>query len=345
MKALVKYADEANKVEVRDVPKAEMNDNQVLLKVAAIGVCGSDIHMWRQHHSWPIKIPLILGHEFSGTVEAIGKNVAGFHIGNAVTCETACQVCGTCLYCRSGRYHLCPSRLGFGALNDGSMCEYIAVRPDILHHIPKNVSLEYASLTEPCCVAANAIFEMSSIKPGDTVAIQGAGAIGILCMQMAKLCGAGTLIILGTDIDENRLRIAKEIGAHYALNIQRDNPMDILKTIGDGYGADLVVDATGASAALIQSMEMVRPLGQITKVGWGPQPFNHSLDLLVKKSARLQATFSHTYVTWERVLTLMSTGQLILDPIIGGVYSLDKWQEAFEDMETGKNIKSVLRAY
>lgn len=343
MKAVVKYADKLDSVEVRDVPVPEITDDQVLLKVGAVGVCGSDIHMWRQNHSWAIKIPVVMGHEFAGVVEKTGRNVRHFQPGDRVTCETACQICGNCIYCHTGRYNLCPKRLGFGNLIDGAMAEYVAVRPDILHRVPENVSLEYASLTEPCCVAANAIIEMSTIKPGDIVAVQGAGAIGILCMQMAKLCGAGTLLVLGTDVDENRLRIAREVGAHHTINIQREDPMSLLKTLGDGYGADLVVDATGVSAALVQSMQMVRPLGQITKVGWGPQPFNHSLDPLVAKAARLQTTFSHTYPTWERVLTLMKTGQLVLDPIIGGVYGADDWKRAFEDMETGKNIKSVLK--
>lgn len=342
MKAVVKYGNEVNNVEVRDVPMPEITDDQVLLKVGAVGVCGSDIHMWRQNHSWAIKTPVIIGHEFAGTIEKIGKNVTGFSLGDRVACETACQICGKCIYCHTGRYNLCPGRLGFGNLIDGAMAEYVAVRPDILHFVPENVSLEYASLTEPCCVAANAVIEMSTIKPGDVVVIQGAGAIGILCMQMAKLCGAGTLIVTGTNVDENRLRIAGELGAHHAINVQRENPMDIIKGLGDGYGVDLIIDATGVSAALIQAMEMIRPLGQITKVGWGPQPLNHTLDPLVAKAVRLQATFSHTYPTWERVLRLMGTRQLKLDPIVGGVYELEDWMKAFEDMESGKNIKSVI---
>ncbi len=343
MKAVVKYAEKLDSVELRDVPKPSPDDGQVLIQVGAVGVCGSDVHMWRQNHSWKIKLPVVMGHEFAGTVAELGKNVKNFKIGDRVACETACRICGQCIYCRTGRYNLCPERLGFGNLIDGAMTEFVAVRPEILHHVPDNVSLEYAALTEPCCVAANAIIEMSHVRPGDVVVVQGAGAIGILCLQMAKIGGAGAAIILGTDVDQNRLKIAREVGADYALNIQKENPMDLLKKLGDGYGADLVVDATGVSAALAQSMEMVRPLGQITKVGWGPKPFNHSLDPLVAKAARLQATFSHTYPTWERVLTLMGNKQLHLDPIIGGVYPIEDWQKAFAEMENGNNIKSVLK--
>ncbi|MDR1518625.1 MAG: zinc-binding dehydrogenase [Planctomycetota bacterium] len=342
MKAVIKFGRKDGEVEAREVPIPEMGDNQVLLRVKAAGVCGSDVHMWRESHSWAIKTPVILGHEFAGVVERVGKNVRDIQPGWRATCETAASVCGHCLFCRSGNYNLCPERLGFGNLIDGAMAEFVVVRPEIIHRVPDQVSLEYAALTEPVCVAANALIEKSRIKPGDTVAIQGAGAIGILCLQIARICGAGQTLILGVDRDENRLRIAKSLGADRAINIQRESPLEIIKGIGDGRGADLVVDCTGVSAALGQSIEMVRPGGQITKIGWGARPVDASLDPLVQKAARLQASFSHTYPTWERVLTLMRTGQLNLDPVIGGIYPLADWEKAFSDMESGKNVKSVL---
>ena len=342
MKAVVKFDHKDHSVEVRDVPVPTITDDQVLIKIAATGVCGSDIHMWHEHQSWEIKIPVILGHEFCGTIEQIGKNVQGFLPGERVAVETAAQVCGKCIYCRTGNYNLCPERLGFGNLIDGAMTEFIAVRPQILHRIPDNVSFEYAALTEPVCVANRAIVEVSHIRPGDIVVVQGAGAIGILALMMAKLSGAGTLIMTGTNTDTHRLAVARQIGAHYTVNVQQDDPMEILRTLGDGYGADLVVDCTGISGALKQSMEMVKPLGQITKVGWGPQPLGFSLDMLVAKAARLQATFSHTYPTWERSLKLMEAGLLNLEPVLGGVYPIEQWEEGFSAMESGQNIKSVI---
>lgn len=343
MKAVVKFAETGDDIEVRDVPVPDINDNQVLLAVEAVGVCGSDVHMWRNHHSWAIKTPVIMGHEFSGVVERVGKNVTNVKPGERVACETASSVCGHCLYCRTGNYNMCPERLGFGNLIDGAMAEYVAVRPDILHRIPDNVSMEYAALAEPVCVGVNALVEKSTIKPGDLVVIQGVGAIGVFSMLVAKLCGAGAVIVLGTDADENRLRIAAEMGAARAVNLMQEDPLPIVASYGDGNGADVVVDCTGVSGALIQSMAMVRPLGQITKIGWGPQPLNASLDMLVQKAARLQASFSHTFATWERVLGLMGTEQLALGPALGGVYQLEDWEQAFGDMESGKNIKSVLR--
>ncbi len=142
MKAVVKYDHQDNCVEVRDMPAPVINPDQVLIQVAAVGVCGSDIHMWHEHQSWKIKIPVILGHEFCGTIAEVGRNVHGFQPGERVAVETAASVCNECVFCRSGNYNLCPSRLGYGNLIDGAMAEYVAARPQILHRIPENVSFE-----------------------------------------------------------------------------------------------------------------------------------------------------------------------------------------------------------
>ena len=342
MQAVVKYAYEDRAVEVREVAEPVMSPDQVLLKVQAVGVCGSDVHMWREHQSWKINLPLVLGHEFSAVVADVGANVTGFAVGDRVACETAATVCGQCTYCLSGEYNLCPHRLGYGALIGGSMTEYVAARPQILHRIPDHVPFEHAALTEPVCVAMNALVEKTEIKPGDMTVIQGPGPIGIMALQVAKLRGAGPIIVLGTDVDERRLEVAAELGADYAINIQRQDPMELIRDLGDGFGADLVVDCTGVSRALQQSMAMVRAGGRITKIGWGPQPLDFSLDPLVQKAVTLQGSFSHTYATWERVLRLMADNKLNMDAVIGGVYALDQWEEAFSKMEEGENVKSVL---
>ena len=343
MRAVVKYGRQDKNVEVQDVPEPTMGPDQVLIEVRATGVCGSDVHMWREQQSWAVKQPLVLGHEFCGVIADVGVNVSGFKVGQRVACETAAQVCNSCVYCLSGNYNLCPTRLGYGALADGSMTSYVAARPQILHHIPDNVPFEHAALTEPICVAYNALVEKTTMKPGDLVVIQGPGPIGIMALQIVRLRGAGTIVVLGTNADEKRMEVAAELGAHYTVNIQREDAGQLIKSLGDGFGADLVVDCTGVSRALKQSMELVRPNGRITKIGWGPQPLDFSLDPLVGKAVTLQGSFSHTYPTWERVLTLLSTGQVNLNPVIGGIYGLDEWEEAFHKMEVGENVKSVLK--
>lgn len=344
MDALVKYGREDKQVEIRDMPQPpDPGPGEVVVDVRAAGVCGSDLHMWREHQSWAIKLPLVLGHEFCGVIAAVGADVSGYQAGDRVAVETAAEICGHCVFCRSGNYNQCPRRLGYGALYDGAFTRYVSARQDILHRIPDNVPFEYAALTEPICVAYNALVEKTPrLRPGDTVVIQGPGPIGMMALLVAKLRGASDIIMLGTDVDKQRLRIAAQLGATQTLNINEADPVELVRSLGDGYGADLVVDCTGVSVALQSAMEMVRPNGIISKIGWGPQPLGFNLDPLVQKAVTLQGSFSHLYSTWERALGLLSSGQIDLELIIGGVYPLGDWVEAFEEMEAGKNVKSVL---
>ncbi len=344
MHALIKYGRQDKNVELRDIPQPpDPAPGYAVVEVGAAGVCGSDLHMWRDHQSWEIVLPLVLGHEFCGSVAAVGADVAGFSVGDRVAVETAAEVCGSCAYCHSGDYNQCPHRLGYGALHDGAFTQYVTARQQILHHIPANVSFEHASLTEPICVAYNALVEKTPVvRPGDTVVIQGPGPIGMMALFMAQLRGASEIVMLGKSVDRQRLAVAADIGATHTLNIDEDDPLDLVRSLGDGYGANLVVDCSGVSIALNAALDMVRPNGTITKIGWGPQPMDFNLDRLVQKGVTLQGCFSHLYDTWERALNLLSTGQIDLTPIIGGVYPLADWERAFEQMEAGENVKSVL---
>jgi L-iditol 2-dehydrogenase len=345
MKALVKYANEADAIEVRDYPDPIAAAGEVLVRVHSVGVCGSDIHMWHntQSKSSVQKLPVVLGHESAGVIAAVGAAVEGWSVGERVVCETAASICGTCALCRTGRYNLCPQRQGYGLARDGAMAEYVVAEPRVLHRIPEGVTFDVAALTEPYAVAYNAVAERSGVKPGSLVVIQGAGTIGINALQIARLGGAGTTVVLGTAIDGHRLATARKYGADHAIDITAEDPIAFVRSLHDGLGADLVVDATGVSAALEQSLLLVRPGGAIAKVGWGTQPLGFTLDPLVKRAVTLYGCYSHTWSTWESVLRLFVGGVLAPGGIIGGVYPLEQWREAFSAMERGDNVKSVLR--
>jgi len=345
MRALVKYANADGALEVRDLPAPSAGPGTVLVRVHTVGICGSDIHMWHDSQSKSSKgvLPVTLGHESAGVIAEVGEGVEGWAIGDRVVCETAASICGVCALCRSGRYNLCPWREGYGLKRDGGMAEFVVAEPRVLHRIPDGVDYEAAALTEPYAVAYNAVVERATIKPGDLVVIQGAGAIGINALQVALLEGAGTTVVLGTPADAHRLAIATELGADHVVDITQEDPAELIGRLHDGFGADVVVDATGVSAALQQSMELVRPGGSIAKVGWGPQPLGFTLDPLVKKAATLYGCYSHTWNTWENVLRLFATGRLRPTAIIGGVYPIEEWEEGFRAMQVGENIKSVLR--
>lgn len=342
MRALVKYGLDDGNVEVRDVPVPSLLPGTVLIRAIAVGVCGSDIHMWRNGQSWEVKLPVTLGHETAGVVEAVGEGVEGWHEGDRVVCETAAYICGVCALCRAGKYNLCPHREGYGATRDGAFSEYVLAEPRLLHRIPESVSFEVAAMTEPFAVAYNAMIERANVTPGDLVVVQGAGAIGAFCMAMAQLAGAGTVVVLGTSRDELRLNKLLEMGADKVVNVDEEDPVKIINALGDGLGAHVVADATGVSAALKTGMAIVRPTGSIVKVGWGPQPLDFSLDPIVAKAVTIYGSFSHTWETWERVLQMFASRKLSPEVALGGVYQLEDWEEAFADMESGRNIKSVL---
>jgi alcohol dehydrogenase/L-iditol 2-dehydrogenase len=186
-------------------------------------------------------------------------------------------------------------------------------------------------------VAYNAVAVQSNVKPGDRVVVLGPGPIGLLCAAVARLQGAEVAVV-GLERDRARLKVATDFGCEPIVEGLED-----WAKATDGLGADGVVDAVGISAALKTAVDIVRPNGWITKVGWGRAPYNHSLDPLIQKNVTLKGSFSHNWPVWERVLRLLSTGALDVSKIIGGIWPLEDWHEAFEKMHSGEIVKAVLK--
>jgi alcohol dehydrogenase/L-iditol 2-dehydrogenase len=159
---------------------------------------------------------------------------------------------------------------------------------------------------------------------------------------MAKLAGAGEIVVIGAPLDTRRLQVAERIGASAILGAKGEDILAWTRSLRDGYGFDVVIDAAGVSATLKLAMDIVRPAGQISKVGWGPQPFNFSLDPLVLKAVTLQGSFSHNWPIWERVIRLLASGQLDLGPEFSRISPLAEWHDAFEAMHSGEIVKAVL---
>ncbi|HEY1107247.1 MAG TPA: zinc-binding dehydrogenase [Opitutaceae bacterium] len=335
--AVVNFSREPHSVELREFARPEAGPEDVILAVEAVGVCGSDLHQWTSSHSWPVNYPVVLGHEFGGIIAEVGSGVKGWSEGDRVVSETAAVIDPKSPMTRSGRYNLDPNRKGFGYGVDGAMTRFVRVPARCLHHVPAGLAFEQAALTEPCCVAYNAVIANARIEPGDRVLVLGPGPIGILCAAMARLAGAEVALV-GLERDRARLTIAKAYGCEVIVGDATE-----WARARDGLGVDGVVDAAGVSAALKTALELVRPAGWISKVGWGPQPLNFSLDPLVQKNITLQGSFSHNWPMWERVLALLASGRLDVRPITGGVWPLEQWHEAFEKMHGGEIVKAVLK--
>jgi L-iditol 2-dehydrogenase len=335
--AVINYAPEKGSVEIREIEMPAIGEEDVLLEVANVGVCGSDLHQWTSDHSWPVNYPVVLGHEFGGVIVKKGSRVSKWKEGDRVVSETAAIINPDSPLSRTGQYNLDPDRKGFGYGVNGAMTRFVKVPARCLHHVPDELPFEQACLTEPCCVAYNAVVMNSNIRPGDTVIVLGPGTIGILCAAVAKLCGAEVAIV-GLEADRHRLNIAKQYGCDVIVG----DATEWAKK-RDGLGADTIIDAAGSSVTLKIALQLVRPNGRITKVGWGPQPLNFSLDPLVQKNVTLQGSFSHNWPIWEKVISLLASRKLDVKPIIGGVWAISEWHTAFEKMHSGEVVKSVLK--
>jgi alcohol dehydrogenase/L-iditol 2-dehydrogenase len=335
--AVVNFSSAPHSVELREFARPVPGAEDVILAVEAVGVCGSDLHQWTGQHSWPVNYPVVLGHEFGGRIAELGAGVRGWSEGDRVVSETAAVIDPTSPLTRAGRYNLDPRRKGFGYGVDGAMTRFVRVPARCLHRVPDGLPLEQAALTEPCCVAYNALIENGRVQPGDRIVVLGPGPIGILCAAMARLAGAEVALV-GLERDRVRLEVARAYGCDVIVGDATE-----WARRRDGLGADGVVDAAGVSAALRTALELVRPAGWISKVGWGPQPLNFSLDPLVQKNVTLQGSFSHTWPMWERVLALLASGRLDVRPITGGIWPLEEWHTAFERMHGGEIVKAVLR--
>lgn len=342
MKAVVYYERRSGAVEIRDVPVPACGPDECLVKVKYCGVCGTELHLYHGQLDALAHPPVILGHEWCGEVVEVGERVKGFRPGDRVVSETAAYTCGVCAYCRSGDYHLCPERLGFGYGVDGAFTSYVHARAVLLHHIPEGVGYESATMCEPICVAYNALFEKSRIRPGDTVVVIGPGPIGLFATQLAKLAGAGTVIVTGTGKDRARLDLARQLGADYTVVVPDEDPVALIKRIGDGMGAHLVVDSAGAPPAVRQAIDLVRRNGQITKIGFALKPLDMSLDELVTRGITLQGSFSHNWKTWEAVLELLRLGRIQTEPMLSAIMPITAWREAFEKLEAQQAVKILL---
>jgi len=342
MKAVVLYDKTDGAVEIRDMPVPTPGPEECLVEVKYCGVCGSEPHMYHGQLTLLARPPVILGHEWSGEIVQVGERVTGFAVGDRVTCETAAETCGTCALCRSGAYNLCPERRAFGFAVNGAFTRYVGAKYQRLHHIPADVSYKAAAMTEPICVAYNAVVEKSRIRPGDTVVIIGPGPVGLFSLQIARLAGAGTVVVTGTSRDKARLELATRLGADITVDVGQQNPAEIIRGIGDGLGAHLVIDCAGVPPAIKQALEIVRPNGQATKIGWSLQPVNLTLDEIVAKAVTFQGAFSHTWTTWETCLELMRLGRIETEPLLSQVWPITRWREAFRSLEALEAHKILL---
>ena len=341
MKAAVLHAPFDLRIE--DVPKPEVKPGYVVLRVRAAGICRTDLEIYRgagtpEELGLKGGLPAILGHEFSGEVSEIGEDVKGFKPGDRVTCE--CIIgCGVCSYCLSGKYNLCPNTLGF---SNGAFAEFTAVPAKGLHKLPDNVSFEEGAVTEPTAVSVYAI-ERAEIKPGDTVAILGAGTMGFLCLQVARAFGADRVLLTGTR--DERLELGVKLGADLTINVRREDPVKRILKETEGQGVDsVIIAAAGDPGVLGRAIKIVRRGGHIAVIGLaGRKPSQLLSDEIVFKDLTIRGVYASPN-TWKTALYLMKKNLVKPREIITHRFPLEKAPEAFRLLDERKGVKVILMA-
>ncbi len=339
MKALVKYDHGHGNMEIRDVEIPSIKDSEVLVKVKAASICGTDLHIYEGN--WPVNPPVTIGHEFAGEIAEVGKKVKGWNIGDRIVSETHGYVCEKCLYCRIGKPNLCVERRGLGYIINGAFAEYISVREPILHKLPDNISFKDAAIVEPLADVIHAIVVNSKISIGDTIIILGPGPVGLLALLIAKLNGASPIIVTGTSRDKMRLEMAHKLGADYIVNVQSEDLEKKVKDLTGGLGVDTVIEASGAIPAISQAFKIVKKGGKVTLMGIPSRPAELDINSIILNELSISGTFVNTWADWERALKLMSSGRVDVEPLITHTFALTEWEKAFELLIEAKAIKAV----
>ena len=344
MKAMVKTTKGVGFVEVKDVPKPEIKtEKDILIRVKQAGVCGTDIHIYND--MFPYNVPVILGHEFVGEIEAVGSAVKNLKPGDRVIAEPHTLACGTCEMCRSGHPHMCSTKRSPGYGIDGCAAEYICYsQPELVHKVPDNVPDSVAVLTEPMAVAMNGVIDRTKVELGDVVVISGAGPIGQLSAVCALEAGAYQVIMLGTDADEElRFPIARELGVTRTINVMKENAVDIINEMTDGRGVDVTMECSGAASAVNTAIDVTRVFGRIGVIAIpGPETIPVKWATSIHKCHRLEMCYSSSPISWVRVLHLMAATNRDLSCLATMRVPLADWAEVFDAIKAGKCIKGVL---
>jgi L-iditol 2-dehydrogenase len=319
---------------VAEVPTPACARDEVVVKVASVGVCGSDTHYFRHGRigDFVVKGPLILGHELSGRIVAVGDQVPSSRIGERVAIEPQ-RPCRHCRECRAGRYNLCPDMEFYATPPiDGAFAEYCVIRTEFAHPVPDSISDEAAALLEPLSVAITTM-RKAGIVPGSSILIAGAGPIGIICAQAARAFGAAEIIV--SDLVAERRERALRYGATRVIDPRE---VDIATA---GLDVNAFVDASGAPAAIMSGIKAVRPAGRAVLVGLGSSEVLLPVEHIQNLEITVTGIFRYTD-TWPAAIHLVASGLVELDSLVTGRFDLEHAAEALETDVDPASLKSIV---
>ena len=341
MKAVVKEAPGMDNMVYKDIPEPEATGDLVKIKIAYSGVCGTDLHAFKGTYG-STKPPVVLGHEFSGVVVAVGPDVKNVKVGDRVTSETTFKTCGTCASCLEKDYNLCGNRQGLGTQINGSMAEYLVSREESVHKLPDNVSLLSAALTEPLACGVHAAMEKGHVKKGDFVVVFGVGAIGQMVAQVCKSQGA-TVVVAGMGTDTERFEIALKAGADRAVDQTKEKVIDVVTEMTNGAMADIAYECSGAVPAANTALSIVKRKGTVVQMGvFSKEEAPIRCDYILHREINYVGSRSQKPSSWRTSIELLRDKVVVPEKIVTGIYPLEKWRDAFDDSIAGKGCKAVI---
>ena len=348
MKAVVKYGLEPKQAELRDIPVPEPGEGDVLIKVKAAGLCGSDLHHYNGAFKHAI-VPVVLGHEFAGVVAKAGSRVKRFKEGDRVVSDNTGAVCGVCYACSRGDYLQCMERKGLGSKMDGGFAEYVLISekvlgpfPNSLMHIPDCLSFEEGAILDPFANGYNALIQQGGLMPGDSIAVTGAGPLALGCINVAKAAGAADILVLvRPSCSQIHRQAALKLGATEILELGKDDIPGRVKKITDNEGLALTADSAGAVELFPLCVDITRRGGKILRIGYDWKGLDYILNDMTNRNISLVGHMGYNPVAWKQVLALFKKGMLDAKSTITTTMPLDDFEKGVRLMTERKVVKLV----
>lgn len=331
-------------MELKEVDVPEIGPHDVLVKVMAVGVCGSDVHYYEHGRvgEFVVEKPLILGHECAGIVADVGSAVTKFKVGDRVAIEPG-VTCGECEYCKAGQYNLCP-HVEFLATPpiDGAFSQYISHPEGFLFHIPDSMTYEQATLNEPFSVGIQAC-KRANVQPGSTVVIMGMGPVGLMAVVAAKAFGATNIIV--SDLEQIRLDEALKLGATHTIDIKKEDVNERIKEITNGDGVNYAIETAGNPTALKSALSSLKNGGTLAIVGLPQQETNDlNIPFIANHEINIVGIFRYAN-TYQMGVEMLNSTAADLDSMFTDEYNLENAQQAMEQARTNKSGSLKVMVY
>ena len=324
-----------------DLPVPQMGENDILVRVRAAAICGTDLHImqWDDFAAANVPAPMVFGHEFSGDVVGVGSSVKEIKVGDRVAGETHIP-CNSCYQCKTDNRHICDNMKVIGVHTPGAFAEYISFPQDCAYKITDQVDYITGAILEPMGMAVHGV--SAAQVQGKNVLIYGCGPIGLMAINAAKVRGANKII--AADIVEEKLTAAKKMGADLVFDDRKTDTANEVRGAFGGIGADVVIDFTGNCTAIVKGFQALRKGGRIVLVGIpGKELSLNILDNVIYKEATIiGVTGRLMYQTWHECEEILASPDFDLSPVVGGIYPMNDFKKAFADIEAGKPGKMLL---